>query len=82
MTRKFGSRSEVWEESVTMTRGGLTKNDLMLSKTGRIVSRKKSEAAKAAYDKFGFNKREEATIEEPAPQKQPKRRRKKKAQKE
>ena len=82
MTRKFGSRSEVWEESVTMTRGGLTKNDLMLSKTGRIVSRKKSEAAKAAYDKFGFNKREEATIEEPAPQKQPKLRRKKKAQKE
>ena len=82
MTRKFGSRSEVWEESVTMTRGGLTKNDLMLSKTGRIVSRKKSEAAKAAYDKFGFNKREEAaTIEEP-PEKKPKRRRKKKAQKE
>jgi hypothetical protein len=82
MTRKFGSRSEVWEESVTMTRGGLTKNDLMLSKTGRIVSRKKSEAAKAAYDKFGFNKRgeEAATIEEP--EKKPKRRRKKKAQKE
>ena len=82
MTRKFGSRSEVWEESVTMTRGGLTKNDLMLSKTGRIVSRKKSEAAKAAYDKFGFNKREaeQATIEEP--EKKPKRRRKKKAQKE
>jgi hypothetical protein len=42
-----------------MTRGGLTKNDLMLSKSGRIVSKKKSEAAKVAYTQFGFRKRED-----------------------
>ena len=59
MPRKFGTRSEVWEDSCSMTRGGLTKDDLMLSKTGRIVSKKKSEAARAAYNKFGFNKRQE-----------------------
>jgi hypothetical protein len=45
-----------------MTRGGLTKDDLMMSKTGRIVSKKKSEAAKKAYDTFGFKKREATPI--------------------
>lgn len=75
MTRKFGTRSEVWEDACTMTRGGLTKNDLMLSKTGRIVSKKKSEAAKVAYTQFGFRKRQE----EEAVEKKVRKRRKKKA---
>ena len=57
--KKFGSRSDVWNAECTMTRGGLTKGDLMMSKTGRIVSKKKSEAAKKAYDTFGFKKREQ-----------------------
>ena len=74
MTRKFGTRSEVWEDACTMTRGGLTKNDLMLSKTGRIVSKKKSEAAKVAYTQFGFRKRQEEAVE-----KKVRKRRKKKA---
>ena len=79
MVRKFGSRSEVWEESCSMTRGGLSKDDLMLSKTGRIVSKKKSEAAREAYNKFGFKKRQqEQAKEQEVEVKKPKRRRKKK----
>ena len=78
--RKYGSRQDVWDSVCTMTRGGLTKDDLMLSKNGKIVSKRKSEAAKAAYDKFGFNKRkvEEQKKEEKKEEKK-KRRRKKKA---
>ena len=53
MTHKFGSRSEVWDESVNMTRGGLTKADLMLSKTGRIVSKKKSGQAAGGDNNLG-----------------------------
>ena len=44
--RKYGSRQEVWDNLCTMTRGGLTKDDLMMSKTNKIVSKKKSMAAK------------------------------------
>ncbi len=55
--KRFGTRQEVWEGECTMTRGGLTKDDLILSKSNRLVSKKKSEAAKAAYAKFGFKKR-------------------------
>ena len=72
VNRKYGTRSEVWEDVATMTRGGLTKENLILSKGGKIVSKKKSEAAKANYASFGFNKRKE---EEP---KKKKRRRTKK----
>ena len=62
-----------------MTRGGLSKDDLMLSKTGRIVSKKKSEAAREAYTKFGFKKRQqEQAKEQEVEVKKPKRRRKKK----
>lgn len=54
MSKKFGDRQGVWDGIATMTRGGLTKDDLVMSKTGRIVSKKKSEAARVAYEKFGF----------------------------
>lgn len=43
-TRKskiIGSRRQVWHGSMQKTSGGLTKNDLMLNKRGRIVSKKK-----------------------------------------
>ena len=40
MVKKFGTRQQVWDEECTMTRGGLAKNDLVLSKAGRIVSKK------------------------------------------
>lgn len=71
--RKYGSRQDVWDGVCTMTRGGLTKDSLIL-KNGKLVSKKKSEAARAAYEKYGFSKREE--IPPPTPKK--KRRRKKK----
>ena len=82
--RKFGSRSEVYDlQTAEQTRGGLTKDMLTLSRTGKIVSKKKSEAAKTMYKKWGFKKRaapppeaEEAKDEKP----KKKRRRKKKTE--
>ena len=56
--RRYGTRFEVFDsETAEMTRGGLRKADLMMSRSGKIVSRKKSQSAKALYEKFGFNKR-------------------------
>ena len=56
--RRYGSRSEVFDsETAEMTRGGLRKADLVLSRTGKIVSKRKSESAKKIYDEHGFNKR-------------------------
>lgn len=77
-TRKYGSRSEVWDGLCTMTRGGLTKDDLMMSKTNKIVSKRKSQAAKQAYEKFGFAKRQ---APEPEPEQQPKKKRRKRKKK-
>ena len=57
--RRYGSRYEVFDsETALQTRGGLKKEDLMLSRTGKIVSKKKSLAAKALYEQYGFKKRE------------------------
>ena len=48
--RKYGSRHEVFDlGTALMTRGKLTKDDLMISRTGRIVSVKKSKAAAESY---------------------------------
>jgi hypothetical protein len=43
---RVGSRREVMNGSALHTAGGLRKKDLMLNKRGRIVSRRKSAAAK------------------------------------
>ena len=77
-TKKFGSRNDVYDGVAQCTRGGLTKEDLMLSKTGKIVSKKKSLAAAANYAKFGFKKREAMEKIEEAPVEKKKRRRRKK----
>jgi len=77
MVRKFGTRADVVDGLCIMTRGGLTKTDLILSKNGKIVSKKKSEAAKKNYEAFGFAKRK-APVEE----KRKRKRRKKKVDKE
>ena len=62
--RRYGTRFEVYDsETAEMTRGGLKKADLMMSRSGKIVSKKKSESAKALYEKFGFNKR--VVVEKP-----------------
>ena len=70
--RKFGTRSEVWEGTAKQTRGKLQKGDLVMSRSGRIVSKRKSELAKKSYAAYGFKPRAAAVA---APKK--KRRRKK-----
>ena len=82
MTRKYGSRQDVIDGLATKTRGGLTADDLFVNpKSGKIVSKRKSEIAKANYKTHGFNKRkapEPEPAEEAKPPKKKRRRRKKK----
>ena len=73
--RRYGTRFEVFDsETAEMTRGGLKKADLMMSRSGKIVSKKKSESAKALYEKYGFNKR---VVEKPKKKKKSKKKKKK-----
>jgi hypothetical protein len=44
--RIIGTRAEVWHGTAKKTSGGLTKNNLMMNKHGRIVSRAKHSTAK------------------------------------
>jgi hypothetical protein len=49
MTEKMlttGSRAQVWHRTAKKTSGGLTRNDLMMNKAGRIVSKAKHNTAK------------------------------------
>jgi hypothetical protein len=50
--RIIGSKAEVWHGSKLKTRSGLRKKDLMLTKRGRIVSRKKHAAGKQAIKRL------------------------------
>jgi hypothetical protein len=47
----YGSREQVWEEKSYKTSGGLIKDDLMMNKLGKIVSKKKS-IEESAFDRF------------------------------
>ena len=76
--KKYGDRQTVWDGLAQKTRGGLTKYDILISRE-HIVSKKKSNAARESYKKFGFNKRVEEADETPAAPKR-KRRRKKKSE--
>ena len=76
--RKYGNRQDVFNGEAEKTRGGLTKDDLMLSKTGKIVSKKKSLAAAESYKKFGFKKRELEPVEEKQEEQPKKKRRRRK----
>ena len=52
-----GSKAQVWHGTAKRTSGGLTKKDLMKTKKGRIVSRRKHAAGKKALKnlkKAGF----------------------------
>jgi hypothetical protein len=42
----FGSKAQVWHGTAKKTTGGLTKNNLMKNKHGRIVSRRKHNLGK------------------------------------
>ena len=79
MPKKFGTRTEVYNDEAELTRGGLAKADLILSKSGKIVSKKKSMKALENYKKFGFKRRvKEEQKEEKKPEKKKRTRRKKK----
>ena len=56
-----GSREEVWNCKAYKTSGGLIKNDLMINKTGKIVSKKKciQETVYNRFQKCGINKKVE-----------------------
>ena len=43
-----GTKAQVWHGSAKHTSGGLTKKDLMKTRTGRIVSKRKHAAGKKA----------------------------------
>lgn len=48
--RVRGTREEVWAGLAVKTSGGLTRDDLMVNpRTGKLVSRRRSEAAKARF---------------------------------
>jgi hypothetical protein len=60
--RRYGTRDEVWSGMAEKTRGGLTRDKLILSRTGRLVSKVKSEQARANYKQYGFKKRETVKV--------------------
>ena len=64
---KYGDRNSVWNDEAKQTRGGLTKEDLIMSKSGKIVSKKKSESARAWYEKNGGFKRKAVQQQTPDP---------------
>ena len=78
MGKKYGTRKEVYDGLSQMTRGGLSKDDLIEGKNGKILSKKKSAMAKESYAKFGFKKREPAVKAEAEAPKPKKRKRKRK----
>ncbi len=41
MVKRTGSKAQVWHGTALKTTGGLKKEDLMMNKRGRIVSKKK-----------------------------------------
>ena len=78
---KYGDRNSVWNGQAKQTRGGLTKDDLIMSKSGKIVSKKKSESARALYQKNGGFRNKVAKTPEPVkqePVEPPKKRRRRK----
>lgn len=46
-----GSKAQVWHGTADKTKGGLTKDNLMKNKQGRIVSKKKHALGKIAFQK-------------------------------
>ena len=58
MVKKFGTRSEVLDGLALSTRGGLKADDLMINRSGKIVSKRKSDLAKKTYAQYGFKKRQ------------------------
>ena len=51
-TPAVGTKAQVWHGKAKHTSGGLTRKDLMKTKKGRIVSRKKHAAGKKALKRL------------------------------
>jgi len=49
MPSKYGSKIQVWNGSHISTKSGLKKSDLALSKTGKVVSKKRQAIGRARY---------------------------------
>jgi hypothetical protein len=49
-TQRVGSRAKVMHGGAEKTTGGLTKEDLMYNKVGRIVSKKKNQTMRKKMD--------------------------------
>ena len=49
MVKRIGSKAQVWHQTALQTSGGLKKEDLMMNKRGRIVSKKKHVLGQAAF---------------------------------
>ena len=49
MSKTYGTREEVFNEEAKKTRGGLTKEGLMMNPKGKIVSKKKYESGVKLY---------------------------------
>uniref|UniRef100_A0A6C0JQA8 Uncharacterized protein n=1 Tax=viral metagenome TaxID=1070528 RepID=A0A6C0JQA8_9ZZZZ len=49
-TQRVGSRAKVMHGGAEKTAGGLTKDDLMYNKSGRIVSKKKHHTMRRKLD--------------------------------
>jgi hypothetical protein len=47
-----GSKAQVFHGTAKHTKGGLTRQDLIQNKRGKIVSRKQAEAGKKAYSRL------------------------------
>jgi len=56
---KYGSRRKVWNGTAEMTVGKLRKEDLMKTKRGRIVSKKRHMRMGGGADKNGSSSDEE-----------------------
>ncbi len=50
--KTVGTKAQVWHGTAKKTSGGLTKKDLMKTKKGRIVSKKKHAAGKKALKRL------------------------------
>lgn len=62
---RYGSRAKVWRGGAEMTSGGLRKDDLMKTKRGRIVSKKRhARMAGGQTDKEEKMEEEKEVLEE------------------
>ena len=65
--KKRGTREEVWNGQAASTSGGLTRQDLMISNTGKIVSKRASEKSKQLMlDRHQSKKDVQSTDEKPS----------------